>query len=89
MKVSWLFPSREYTMLPSKDTDQVLNVNESTTDNSLQDTSDNTSRLDGLKRFHTDYLSRKTYVYIIVYHFGLFIPHLCILSTFQIDTKVH
>lgn len=76
-------------MLPAKDTDQVLNINESTTDNSLQDTSDNTTRFDGLTRFHTDYLSRKTYVYIIVHRFGLFIPHPCVLRTFQIDTKVH
>ena len=83
MKMSWLFPSREYTMLPAKDTDQVLNINESMTDNLFQDTSDNTSRFQGLKRFHTDYLSRKTYVYIIVYHFGLIIHHPCVLSIFQ------
>lgn len=83
MKVSWLFPSREYTMVPAKDTDQVLNINESTTDNSFQDTSDNTSRFEDVKRFHTEYLSRKTYVDIILYHFGLLIPHPCVLSTFE------
>ena len=83
MKVSWLFPSREYTMVPAKDTDQVLNINESTTDSLFQDTPDNSSRLQALKRFHTKYLSRKTYVYIIIYHFGRLVPHPCVLSTFQ------
>ena len=65
MKVSWLFPTREYTMLPAKDTDQVLNINESTTDSPIQETSDNASRFYGIKRFCTEYLSRETYVSII------------------------
>ena len=70
-------------MLPAKDTDQVLNVNESTTDDTVQETSDDTSRVQGLKRFHSEYLSRETYVSIIFYPFGLVIPYPRILSRFQ------
>lgn len=74
-------------MLPAKDTDQGLNINESATDNLFQDTSDDASRFKGLERFHTEYLSRKTYVYIILYHFGLFCSSSLRSKHLSIDTK--
>ena len=58
MRVSWLFPAREYTMLPAKDTDQVLNINQSTSDSLMQDTSDNKSQFPGPKLFRAGSLSR-------------------------------
>ena len=60
MRVSWLFPTREYTMLPAKDIDQLLNINHVMTDCPIQETSDNTSRCHGLKLFRAEYPSCET-----------------------------
>lgn len=59
-------------MLPAKDTDQVLNINESMTDSPIQETSDDTSSFHGLKRFRTEYLSRETYQGSLIFNLATF-----------------
>ena len=76
-------------MLPAKDTNQVLNINESTTDSPIQETSDNNSRFHGLKRFRTEYLSRDSYVSIHLLSLRAIRPSSLHSKQFSIGTKDH
>lgn len=65
LKLIWPVSSllhREYMMLPAKDTDAAIAVNESLTDNPTDTSSNDRPHFQRLQSFHSRYLSRETYV---------------------------
>lgn len=58
---------REYMMLPAKDTDTAIAVNESLTDNTIDTSSDDRAQFHKFQRLFSRYFSRETYVCSVLF----------------------